>query len=161
VATRLYLTSAAAPVTPADATYSGGTTQNWEYPATPGGMLNSPLKLAHTGNWPGATAFTRCDSPDEQDANLNDVCAGRFVSDALSSAQTITGTLKGQMQHQQDFPSANAVPQMFVKVISNDGSTVRGTLWGGLSSTSMGSDVEMADEDALVPPLLSGTPPTR
>lgn len=58
-----------------------------------------------------------------------DALAFQFVSDAIA-AGPIAGTLKGQMQVQEGATSFDLRMQMIVRVVSNDGSTFRGTLYG-------------------------------
>lgn len=53
----------------------------------------------------------------------------QFVSDAIA-AGPISGTLKGQIQALEAAPGLDARMQMIVRVVSNDGSTFRGTLYG-------------------------------
>lgn len=50
-----------------------------------------------------------------------------YVSDPIG-AQTITGTVKGQIRALESGSSGDQRAQMLVKVVSNDGSTSRGTL---------------------------------
>ncbi len=51
----------------------------------------------------------------------------RFVSAALA-AQTILGTIKGQVLSQEDNARADYRAQLLVRVVSNDGAIVRGIL---------------------------------
>ncbi len=53
----------------------------------------------------------------------------QFVSDGLAPGP-ISGTLKGQMQAFENVASTDIRLQMIVRVVSNDGSTFRGTLYG-------------------------------
>ena len=75
----------------------------------------------------------------ETSASVVDVLIAQFVGAPLS-AQSISGTLKGQMRCATSDSGGNADmrAQLLAKVVSNDGSTVRGTLLGfdtgGLSS---------------------------
>jgi len=66
-----------------------------------------------------------------------DALAVQFVSDALAPG-IISGTLKGQIQAAETSAAYDLRIQMIVRVVSNDGSTFRGTLYGpdtaGLSS---------------------------
>jgi hypothetical protein len=59
-----------------------------------------------------------------------DGIARQYVSDPLA-AQTITGTLKGQVRAMESATSANMRSQIVVRVVSNDGSTERGVLYPG------------------------------
>ena len=67
-----------------------------------------------------------------------DAIAKQFVSEALA-AQTISGTVKGQIRTQHTSASANDRAQIIVRVVSNDGSTVRGVLYAGDPETLSGS----------------------
>lgn len=67
----------------------------------------------------------------------NDWLWRQYVSEPLA-AQTISGTVKGQMRVQEANAAANARAQMIVRVVSNDGSTVRGTLYDGDLETLTG-----------------------
>lgn len=58
-----------------------------------------------------------------------DFLAFQFVSDAIA-AGPITGTLKGQIQAFEIASTLDARIQMIVRVVSDDGSTFRGTLYG-------------------------------
>ncbi len=59
-----------------------------------------------------------------------DALIRQYVSDGLE-AQTISGTLKGRIRAQENATTANLRAQVIVRVLSNDGSTVRGTLYAG------------------------------
>lgn len=61
-------------------------------------------------------------------ANL-DTLNFQFVSDAIAPGP-IAGTLKGQFQALEGNATLDARIQMIVRVVSNDGSTFRGTLYG-------------------------------
>jgi len=63
-----------------------------------------------------------------------DTLALQFVSDPIS-AQTITGTIKGQIKCLESSALANFSYAIVVKVVSGDGSTVRGTLYTDFSDT--------------------------
>lgn len=58
-----------------------------------------------------------------------DVLVFQFVSDAIAPG-VIAGTMKGQIQAQESIASYDLRIQMMVRVVSNDGSTFRGTLYG-------------------------------
>jgi hypothetical protein len=148
LATKLYLSGASPPLTPADATFFS-TGQAWDIPTvTP----PAALKLARTGNWPASTAFTAITSDAETSAtNARDVAIRRFVSDPLVGAQTITGTLKGQAQMMESAGGMNALPTIQAKVISNDGSTLVGTLYGGDSRTTTVDELNLSLTNGRIP----------
>lgn len=55
------------------------------------------------------------------------VLCGRFISDPLA-AQTVSGMVKGQVMCLEFDGASNARSQLVMRVVSNDGLTVRGTL---------------------------------
>gem|GEM_PF-1203328 len=57
----------------------------------------------------------------------NDTLIRQFVSDPLS-AQTISGTVKGQLRCRESDAAADFCRALIIKVVSGDGGTVRGTL---------------------------------
>lgn len=59
-----------------------------------------------------------------------DVLVGQYISPAIA-AQTITGTVKMQMQMSNPSLSNDLRSQLIVRVVSQDGTTVRGTLYAG------------------------------
>lgn len=63
----------------------------------------------------------------------------QFTSRPLLGAQTISGTVKGIIRAAQSFSSADFQAQLVVKVVSNDGLTVRGTLLAADSTTALGA----------------------
>lgn len=64
----------------------------------------------------------------EPTADETETLARQYVSDPLVGAQAISGTIKGQIRVREADAAANARAQLIVKVVSGDGSTVRGTL---------------------------------
>lgn len=88
-----------------------------------------------TGSWSGLN--TRTDTDTVSTGNL-DILLAQFVSDRLD-AQTISGTLKGQMRASESSTNANMRSQVIVRVVSADGLTVRGTLYGGDLTAGSGS----------------------
>lgn len=64
-----------------------------------------------------------------------DVCVGQYVSPPLA-AQTITGTFKMYMEFREANAANDSRAQVVIRVVSNDGSTVRGTLYAGDTATS-------------------------
>jgi len=59
--------------------------------------------------------------------NPFDQLIGQWISEPLA-AQTISGTVKGQMRARESGSAADARAQVVIKVVSGDGQTVRGTL---------------------------------
>ncbi len=60
-------------------------------------------------------------------ASVGDVLVAQFISEPLA-AQTITGTTKGIIRVLESASANDCRAQMVMKVVSNDGSTTRGTL---------------------------------
>jgi hypothetical protein len=76
------------------------------------------------------TQRTNTTMNDEQTGNINTqilVLNRQYVSDPIA-AQNITGTVKGQLLGMESAANQDMVSAIGVRVVSNDGSTVRGTL---------------------------------
>jgi hypothetical protein len=114
VATRFYYSDTAAPVSVTPAA-------GWDVTANAG---TSGL-LSRTRTNYGGAAFT-ASQPGTGGAN-EDALHVVMVSDPIVGA-TITGTVKGQIFAREANTLTDARAQIVVKVVSNDGSTVRGTL---------------------------------
>jgi hypothetical protein len=71
--------------------------------------------------------------------NNYDVLLRSYVSEPLS-AQSISGTVKGQILCRESSSSANFRSQLVVKVVSNDGTTVRGTLLAADTGTTVSDE---------------------
>lgn len=78
-----------------------------------------------------------------------DVLNLQFVSDAIA-AGPITGTLKGQIQAMESSPNPDMRIQMIVRVVSNDGSTFRGTLYGP-DTAALSSEFNTARRNVQAP----------
>lgn len=65
---------------------------------------------------------------EEPSSTGQDSLARQYVSKPLSGAQTITGTVKGQIRAAENDAGSDGRSQLKIRVVSNDGSTVRGTL---------------------------------
>ena len=79
------------------------------------------------------------------------VLARQYVSEPLPAAIAISGTLMGQMRMAQSFDS-DAVPQIVVRVVSNDGAAVRGTLYAGDTRTTATDELTTALRNQKNPP---------
>lgn len=75
-----------------------------------------------------ATALTSKASAAVGVTTTRDVLVRQYLSDPLSGAQTITGTVKGVIRALESATTANAQAQVTIRVVSKDGTTVRGTL---------------------------------
>lgn len=71
-----------------------------------------------------------------------DVCHYQFQSPSLPVAGTLSGTFKGWFQGIESATGANAYPQVSVRVVSADGTTVRGTAYSGGVQTAASALVE-------------------
>src|SRR5262245_66296197 len=70
-----------------------------------------------------------------------DCLVRQYVSDAID-AQTITGTVKGIIRAKESAATMDGFAQLLIKVVSNDGATVRGTLLA--LNTSFGAELATA-----------------
>jgi len=66
-----------------------------------------------------------------------DLLQGQHISEPLA-AQTISGTFKCYLQARESNAAANWRSQIIIRVVSNDGTTVRGTLYAGDTGTLTG-----------------------
>ena len=85
----------------------------------------------------------------ETSADVQDMLLFQFISAPLSGAQTISGTLKGQLFATENSTGADARAQMLAKVVTNDGSP-RGTLMG------LDTSVLSSEFDATANPYFGG-----
>jgi hypothetical protein len=140
VAVKVYPGSAAAPVSPS---YSAG----WNYTAA---AARAYLRFDKGGAGLIASGTIGAWTPGQQ------ALGRQWVSDAIA-AQTLTGTVKMQMGMRQTATSSNARHLLSIYVVSNDGSTVRGTLLSianygnsnALSASGTGRNKTVADGDAV------------
>lgn len=95
--------------------------------ASGSGFLKGWLSPFAGGTTPRRKAHNR---PSPSATQNQDVLMGQFISPALA-AQTISGTIHMQMQVNEESTSVDARSQLIVRVVSADGSTVRGTLYAG------------------------------
>ena len=114
MATRFYLpSSGAAAVNPA-------TSAQWDNTITGWARRRCVLAKTNSGGldltWSGATALGA------------DILFAQYVSDPLSGPGTISGSVAISIRSLESNPLANAILDLGVKVVSNDGLTVRGTL---------------------------------
>ena len=138
MASTLYFTSDGsnngilAPVSPA----SPGA--EWEHIATDSGGVNT-WKLLQAAD--SSTLNTRIYTPDgADDTTSKDALNKVFISDALD-AQTISGNITAQFQCLEANANNNLSLTLVIKVVSNDGGTVRATL---LAITRDASEVNTA-----------------
>ena len=121
MASRFYLpASGTAAVSPAfDATWDVTTTSP-RRPLTSGGSTSLATQITDT----------------ETSAGPQDVLSAQFVS-APIAAQTITGTMSVVIPAVESNASTLAYLEVVVRVVSNDGQTVRGTLYSGIDGTEL------------------------
>lgn len=122
-----------APVLPAlDAVWEYTESTNGQGGNTIRGRL-SPDKLTHTN--PGNSVTDVRPTYDISGSAPWDLLGGQYVSVALA-AQTLTGTFKMYMLSDEEIAADNVATQVVIKVVSNDGLTVRGTLYAGDTDTT-------------------------
>lgn len=73
-----------------------------------------------------STALTSKVIAENSTSNFN-LLGRQYVSDAIQAGD-ITGTVKGILRALENVATENAMPQILIRVFSNDGSTSRGTL---------------------------------
>lgn len=128
-ARRFYLPSAGTPsVTPAFGAGWGLTTT-----ATRRSLVIQPTNTLNTSVQGTETTST-----------VVDVLSGQFVSAPLAE-QSISGTVSAVIQTWESTTSADAFLQMRIRVVSNDGSVVRGTLYGGQTETTVSATTTAAN----------------
>lgn len=113
MATRFYLPSGgSAPITPSPSS-------EWE---STGSVESFPTSTSKQGS--ALTSKTVSLGPA---TTPYDVARLRYVSPPLT-AQTITGTVKGQMRNSESWADNDTCTALVIKVVSGDGGTLRGTL---------------------------------
>jgi hypothetical protein len=89
----------------------------------------------------GGSAFATVAAAETTATNLYDVGLAQFVSAPLA-AQTISGTLSCVIRCSQSNLAANMTAQMAIRVVSGDGSTVRGTLISPTTVTTVSTSTQ-------------------
>lgn len=84
---------------------------------------------------PSDTAFTLASAQKVTAASPGDVLIRQFVSDVLP-AGSISGTFSLVIDAAEATSTADAFLQVVIRVVSGDGSTVRGTLYAGQTTTT-------------------------
>src|SRR3990172_1902638 len=114
VAIKYYFpSSGAAPVSPA---FDAG----WEVTSD---AVRYPMPTT-----PGVTVLGLVTAVDNGNSAYQDLLAGQFVSDAIAAQTIPVQPVKIQMQAYEYTGTANLFLSFLIKVVSNDGTTVRGTL---------------------------------
>jgi hypothetical protein len=90
------------------------------------GALLAPLNAVKGVSTIGTTTITE---PANTTAN-QDYLRGQFISIPLAP-QTISGAFKAQIRSRESAAGANGAAQVILRVVSRDGTTVRGTLYAG------------------------------
>ncbi|MDI6854391.1 MAG: hypothetical protein QME75_12400 [Deltaproteobacteria bacterium] len=107
----------------------------------PGDKYIPPVSPAYAAEWERTSAAARrylsrlkrnsvngeASGSEYEAGPANDTLLRQFVSDPLT-AQTISGTVKGQLRCRESDAAADFCRAIVIKVVSEDGSTVRGTL---------------------------------
>lgn len=89
-------------------------------------------------------------------ANLDLLCR-QYVSDPLEGAQSITGTAKGQMRVRELLAAADAHIQISIRVVSYNGTSVRGTLYAGDTRTGLVNELTTTVRNQQVPSAGAGS----
>jgi hypothetical protein len=79
------------------------------------------------------------------------IFGGQFVSEPINGAQTITGTVKGYFPCYEWDTSYDLEPQVSIRVVSNDGATVRGTLLALQSDSSITDELSTSATNRAFP----------
>lgn len=119
MATRLYFTRQVPLISPSiDASWEGSTLvrRNLDLDKGPLGSVQSGFATA--------AAATASNTP----AGAVDIAIMQAISARLNGNQTISGTIKGQMRMQESSTTGDMRVQCVIRVLSADGTTVRGTL---------------------------------
>ena len=86
-----------------------------------------------------------------------DILVRQYVSDPLA-AQTISGTVKSVVRAVESATATDARAQFLIRVVSNDGSTVRGTLLAHDTTTGLVSEFSAASPTNRKFPLAWSAP---
>lgn len=139
MATRFYLPPAGSvPISPAVSSNWESSWQLSRYPCSPT-KSNTSFSNVEGYDTPGSTPF--------------DICRLQFISAPLS-AQTITGTVKGQIRVYEGGDDDDCCRAVVIRVLSNDGATVRGTLLAHFPS-SLESEWVLSATNRYFPPSTS------
>jgi hypothetical protein len=142
VATRLYLPSSTDPAAP----ISPGFDAAWEVTASAIRRIleltkDDPSALVSSGAASGAL-----NTP----AQAVDVLVAQYVSAPISGTPTISGAIKGQVRAFESNAAADLRMQCVIRVVSNDGSTVTGTLIAA-SAAALSSEFNTALRNIKIP----------
>lgn len=93
-------------------------------------------------------------------SGFENILGRQYVSEPISGNQTISGTIKGQMLCRESSGQLNATIAISIRVVSNDGNTIRGTLLAlRADDYSVGTPPEFATSFINRPlQLVSGIP---
>lgn len=98
----------------------------------PGWELNPPTRLKCVTSKINSSMSTVSRSDGGNQADDVDVGTRQYTSDPIA-AQTISGTVKGQIRGFMNQSSSNYSPAIIIKVYSKNGTTLRGTLLSSFS----------------------------
>lgn len=132
---------APAPVEPAYAALWDYTVPSESDPISRGRL--SPEKFDNTAESANQLTYSR-PAYDVSGSPPWDMLMGQYVSPALA-AQTITGTFKMYGCVIEETAADNVSSQVVIRVVSNDGQTVRGTLYAGDTDTTNPPSNEWSD----------------
>lgn len=88
--------------------------------------------------------------------NGQDIMLRQYVSAALDGNQTIAGAVHGQVRLQESNASADYSPQMIMRVIQANGSSVRGTPYSG-HALGAGNEIATSLTNAVTPRKTAST----
>jgi hypothetical protein len=95
---------------------------------------------------------------DEFETAATDVLVAQFISAPLAGSQTIDGTVKGQIRARETLAGDDRA-QIVIRVVSNDGATVRGTLLAA-DASALSSEFDPSNVVNRKFPLASSSPAT-
>lgn len=84
------------------------------------------------------TTLTTGDARTKNSTALSRRLDRQYVTDAISADQTIAGTFSAVFRCSESVSSHNSWLDFIIRVVSGDGTVVRGTLWAGSPATAVG-----------------------
>jgi len=141
VATRLYLPSSTDPGAPISPAYDAA----WEVTAS---AIRRSLEL--TKDDPSALVSSGVATALNTPAQAVDVLVAQYISAPISGTPTISGAIKGQVRALESNAAADLRMQCVIRVVSNDGTTVTGTLIAA-SAAALSSEFNTALRNIMIP----------
>lgn len=100
--------------------------------------------------FPAALETLAVSTTSNSPAGAVDVLIGQYISAPLSGNQTISSAIKGQISAFESNAAANARMQCVIRVVSNDGTTVRGTLIAA-SAAALSNEFNTSTRNIKIP----------